>query len=55
MDIIHEICSKSNTKATFFILGWIAEKYPEIVKELMQDLSQARTINPFFQLFSGEK
>jgi arylsulfatase A-like enzyme len=33
----------------------LAEKYPEIVKELMQDLSQARTINPFFQLFSGEK
>ena len=34
MDIIHEICTKSNTKATFFILGWIAEKYPEIVKKI---------------------
>jgi arylsulfatase A len=33
----------------------LAEKYPEIVKELMQDLSQARTINPVFQLFPGEK
>mgnify|MGYP001194963927 CR=1 FL=1 len=34
MDIIHEICTKNNTKATFFILGWIAEKYPEIVKKI---------------------
>ena len=36
MDIIHEICSKSNTKSTFFILGWIAEKYPEIVKKISE-------------------
>ena len=34
MDIIHEICTKNNSKATFFILGWIAEKYPEIVKKI---------------------
>ena len=34
MDIIHKICSKNNSKATFFILGWIAEKYPEIVKKI---------------------
>ena len=34
MDIIHEICSKNNAKATFFVLGWIAEKYPEIVKKI---------------------
>tara|TARA_A100001011_G_scaffold388214_1_gene467401 strand:- start:591 stop:1439 length:849 start_codon:yes stop_codon:yes gene_type:complete len=34
MDIIHEICTKNNSKATFFVLGWIAKKYPEIVKKI---------------------
>ena len=34
MDIIHEILEKNNLKATFFILSWIAEKYPEVVKKI---------------------
>ena len=34
LDRILSILKKSNTKATFFVLGWIAEKYPEIVKQL---------------------
>ena len=29
-----QILNKNNTKATFFVLGWIAEKYPEVVKEI---------------------
>lgn len=34
MDIIFKIIEKKNTSATFFVLGWIAEKYPDIVKEI---------------------
>ena len=33
-DFILAILSKYNRKASFFILGWIAEKYPEIVKKI---------------------
>jgi len=33
-DFILDVLSKDNRKATFFILGWIAEKYPEIVKKI---------------------
>ncbi len=29
-----ELLSEHNVKATFFVLGWVAEKYPHIVKEL---------------------
>ena len=29
MDRIFELFSKHNVKATFFTLGWIAERYPE--------------------------
>lgn len=34
MDIIYDILDNSNYSATFFVLGWIAEKYPEIVREI---------------------
>lgn len=30
------ILDETNTKATFFILGWTAEKFPELVKEIDQ-------------------
>jgi len=33
-DRLLEILDKHQTKATFFILGWIAEKYPEVVKKI---------------------
>ena len=33
-DFILKILSKHNRKATFFILGWVADKYPEIVKKI---------------------
>jgi polysaccharide deacetylase family protein (PEP-CTERM system associated) len=36
MDLIFETLRKSNQKATFFCLGWIAEKYPEIVKKIIK-------------------
>ena len=31
---ILDICDKSNVKAIFFVLGWIADKYPNIVKSI---------------------
>ncbi|MDA3820123.1 MAG: polysaccharide deacetylase family protein [Candidatus Delongbacteria bacterium] len=35
MERIFSMLEKTNTKATFFCLGWIAETYPEIVKEIV--------------------
>ena len=35
MDRIFDCLNKSNLKATFFVVGWIAEKYPEVVKSIM--------------------
>jgi polysaccharide deacetylase family protein (PEP-CTERM system associated) len=29
-----QILDKSNTKATFFVLGWIAERIPELIKDI---------------------
>lgn len=34
MDIIYDILDKTNSSATFFVVGWIAEKYPAIVREI---------------------
>lgn len=34
VDRVLSILENSNTRATFFILGWIAEKYPEVVKKI---------------------
>ena len=34
MNTIFEILELTNTKATFFCLGWIAEKYPDVIKEI---------------------
>ena len=35
MERIFSILDKTNQKATFFCLGWIAETYPEIIKEIV--------------------
>src|SRR3989338_1382706 len=34
--LILRILNKYKTKATFFILGWVAQKYPELVKMIYQ-------------------
>lgn len=34
---ILEILRKHNTKATFFVLGWIAERCPELVRKISQE------------------
>ena len=33
-DFILNTLSKYNRKATFFILGWVAENHPEVVKKI---------------------
>lgn len=35
MERIFNVLEKTNTKATFFCLGWIAETYPEVVDEIV--------------------
>ncbi len=34
MNRILELLSKNNQRATFFVLGWVARKFPEVVKEI---------------------
>lgn len=34
MDIIYDILDNSNCSATFFVVGWMAEKYPQIIREI---------------------
>ncbi len=34
MERIFKLLAKSNQKATFFVVGWIAEKYPDVVKKI---------------------
>ena len=36
MERIFGLLEKTNQKATFFCLGWIAEKYPEVVQEIIK-------------------
>lgn len=37
MQQIYDILEKTNeSDATFFVLGWIAEKYPEVVREIVE-------------------
>ncbi len=34
IDRLLELLEKNNQKATFFCLGWIAKKYPEVIKRI---------------------
>lgn len=34
METIFEILERAGVKASFFVVGWIAEKYPEIVRQI---------------------
>ena len=33
-DVVLELLEKNNVKATFFVLGWVAEKFPSLVKKI---------------------
>lgn len=32
-----DLFAEHNTKATFFVLGWVAERYPEIVRRIVEE------------------
>ena len=34
MDLIYDVLEKTEKSATFFVVGWMAEKYPEIIREI---------------------
>ncbi|WP_462247721.1 polysaccharide deacetylase family protein [Ekhidna sp.] len=36
-EVLREVLNQYNIKATFFCLGWVAEKYPELIKKLHKD------------------
>lgn len=36
-DLILELFGTSNVKATFFVLGWIAERYPQLIRRFVQE------------------
>ena len=36
MDLIFDLLDKHNVKATFFCLGWLANKHPEVIKSIVQ-------------------
>lgn len=37
LDFIVNILSKSGYKAAFFVLGWVAEKHPEVIKRIINE------------------
>ena len=37
MDKIFHLLAEVDVKATFFILGWVAERYPDIVKKIIEN------------------
>ena len=34
VNVLLQLLDKHNTKATFFTLGWVGEKYPKLIKEI---------------------
>lgn len=34
MDLIFQLLDETNSRATFFCLGWVAEKYPDVIKRI---------------------
>ncbi len=50
MDRIHKILDEKNQKATFFCLGWVARKYPEVLKEIDRRGHEIATHSDLHQL-----
>lgn len=50
MERIFKLLDTNNTKASFFVLGWIAEKYPEVVKEISNRGYEIGSHTTFHQL-----
>ena len=50
VEIILDIVEKANLNATFFVLGWVAENYPSIVKKIHSKGFQIGTHSHLHQL-----
>jgi len=50
MEKIFELLEASETKASFFVLGWVAEKHPEIVREIKKRGYEIGSHTTFHQL-----
>jgi polysaccharide deacetylase family protein (PEP-CTERM system associated) len=37
MDVLFKVFKENGTYATFFVLGWIAERYPQIIKRIVAE------------------
>lgn len=37
VDLILALLDKTSSKATFFVLGWIAERYPDLIKKIYNE------------------
>ena len=37
MDVILELFNDRNIKATFFMLGWVAERYPQMIRRIIDE------------------
>ena len=45
-DKILEILQQADVKATFFVLGWISEKYPDMVRRIYREGHDSTLIIP---------
>jgi polysaccharide deacetylase family protein (PEP-CTERM system associated) len=50
MERVFKILEATDAKASFFVLGWIAEKYPEVVKEIIDRGYEIGSHTTFHQL-----
>ena len=50
-----EIFSENNINATFFVLGWVAEKYPQIVKDIASEGHEIASHGYSHQLIYNQK
>jgi peptidoglycan-N-acetylglucosamine deacetylase len=50
MSLIHDLLDKHKQKATFFCLGWVARKYPELIKEIYERGHEIGTHSDLHQL-----
>ncbi|MGB3608039.1 MAG: polysaccharide deacetylase family protein [Psychroserpens sp.] len=50
MERVFEILEATDAKASFFVLGWIAEKYPEVVREISNKGYEIGSHTTFHQL-----
>jgi len=51
VDRILELLERKNQKATFFVLGWVAREFPQVVKKIQSNGYDIATHSDLHQLF----